>query len=317
MRQDGRVAAAGRFDEGEGGLVRQTAVRHARKEALAAALRQQLRKAADGIERAVGREPALVQRLHGKIRVDEQGRAGAFWQVHGPAQAGDEGIVENAVVKGLLRAVIVYHAHGAKSPCLTQEGVDTRRILHEQAHLEQLIVCAVFLRAEVGDIEAEALDAGKDVRHPTGDIAQLEFEQHDAFFRAAAAQIADRRELLVRLGQLLPRALGLDEDRVGIDGLVVADAGDVDAQRGQQAAGREKGPDVVGDGGHIGLFHARDRSFTTSPAMMSPATDGTKAVLPGISRRSVHVCFAPGGQMQWLRQLMDISSMGRVGISSE
>ena len=198
-----------------------------------------------------------------------------------------------------------------------QEGVDTRRILHEQAHLEQLIVCAVFLRAEVGDIEAEALDAGKDVRHPAGDIAQLEFEQHDAFFRAAAAQIADRRELLVRLGQLLPRALGLDEDRVGIDGLVVADAGDVDVQRGQQAAGREKGPDVVGDGGHIGLFHARDRSFTTSPAMMSPATDGTKAVLPGISRRSVHLCSAPGGQMQWLRQLMDISSMGRVGISSE
>ena len=59
------------------------------------------------------------------------------------------------------------------------------------------------------------------------------------------------------------------------------------------------------------------RSFTTSPAMISPATDGTKAVLPGISRRSVHLCFAPGGQMQWLRQLMDISSMGRVGISSE
>ena len=40
--------------------------------------------------------------------------------------------------------------------------------------------------------------------------------------------------------------------------------------------------------------------------MMSPATDGTKAVLPGISRRSVHLCFAPGGQMQWLRQLMDM-----------
>ena len=59
------------------------------------------------------------------------------------------------------------------------------------------------------------------------------------------------------------------------------------------------------------------RSFTTSPAMISPATDGTKAVLPGISRRSVHLCFAPGGQMQWLRQLMDISSMGLVGISSE
>ena len=36
--------------------------------------------------------------------------------------------------------------------------------------------------------------------------------------------------------------------------------------------------------------------------MISPATDGTKATLPGISRRSVHLCFAPGVPI--------ISSMG-------
>ena len=61
----------------------------------------------------------------------------------------------------------------------------------------------------------------------------------------------------------------------------------------------------------------RHRSFTTSPAMISPATDGTNATLPGISRRSVHLCSAPGGQIQFVLQLIAISSLGLVGCSSE
>lgn len=65
------------------------------------------------------------------------------------------------------------------------------------------------------------------------------------------------------------------------------------------------------------LCYALHKSFTTSPAMISPTTDGTNAVLPGISRRSVHLCCAPGGQMQCVRQEIDISSIGRVGVSSE
>ncbi len=59
------------------------------------------------------------------------------------------------------------------------------------------------------------------------------------------------------------------------------------------------------------LFFTVVRSFTTSPAMINPATDGTYATLPGMSRRSVHLCAAPGGQMQFVLQLMDISSIGR------
>ena len=59
-----------------------------------------------------------------------------------------------------------------------------------------------------------------------------------------------------------------------------------------------------------GLFHFRTfiqlcdsnfyfaRSLMTSDAMISPTTDGTNAVEPGIARRSVHLCSAPGGQMQ-------------------
>lgn len=59
------------------------------------------------------------------------------------------------------------------------------------------------------------------------------------------------------------------------------------------------------------------KSFITSPAMIRPATEGTKAVLPGISLRSVQYRLVPGGQMQWARQEIAISSMGRIGCSSE
>ena len=51
--------------------------------------------------------------------------------------------------------------------------------------------------------------------------------------------------------------------------------------------------------------------------MISPATDGTNAVLPGIALFSVHLCCAPGGQIQFVLQLFAISSFGLIGISSE
>lgn len=59
------------------------------------------------------------------------------------------------------------------------------------------------------------------------------------------------------------------------------------------------------------------KSFTTSPAIIKPATEGTKATEPGIARRSVHLCSAPGGQMQFSRQLFSISSFGVSGSSFE
>ena len=62
---------------------------------------------------------------------------------------------------------------------------------------------------------------------------------------------------------------------------------------------------------------ARIRSFTTSPARISPTTEGTKALLPGTCRRWVHFRAVPGGQMQCVRQLMDILSKGVIGGSLE
>ena len=51
--------------------------------------------------------------------------------------------------------------------------------------------------------------------------------------------------------------------------------------------------------------------------MISPATDGTNALLPGTCRRCVHFRTVPGGQMQFSRQLIDISSIGVIGGSLE
>ena len=55
--------------------------------------------------------------------------------------------------------------------------------------------------------------------------------------------------------------------------------------------------------GSCGLFYPFSgtkptRSLTTSPPMISPATEGTKALEPGTVRRAVHLRWVPGGQMQ-------------------
>ena len=51
--------------------------------------------------------------------------------------------------------------------------------------------------------------------------------------------------------------------------------------------------------------------------MISPMTDGVKAVLPGIALRSVHFLCTPGGQTQCALQLIDISSIGVRAFSLE
>ena len=50
---------------------------------------------------------------------------------------------------------------------------------------------------------------------------------------------------------------------------------------------------------------------------MSPTVEGTKALLPGISLLAVHFLLVPGGQTQCVRQLIDKSSIGRIGFSLE
>ena len=50
---------------------------------------------------------------------------------------------------------------------------------------------------------------------------------------------------------------------------------------------------------------------------MRPTVEGTKALLPGISLLIVNLRLVPGGHIQCVRQLMDKSSIGRIGFSSE
>jgi hypothetical protein len=60
-----------------------------------------------------------------------------------------------------------------------------------------------------------------------------------------------------------------------------------------------------------------DKSFTTSPAMISPATAGQKAEEPGTWRRSAQVRAEPGGQTQPVLQLLSSVSRGVRGGSWE
>ena len=53
----------------------------------------------------------------------------------------------------------------------------------------------------------------------------------------------------------------------------------------------------------------------TSPAIINPTTGGTNALLPGISLLAVHVLSVPGGQIQFVRQLISKSSTGLIGFS--
>ncbi len=65
------------------------------------------------------------------------------------------------------------------------------------------------------------------------------------------------------------------------------------------------------------FYHHFTRSLMTSPAIISPTTEGTKAVEPGISLLSVHFLTVPGGHTQCCLQLMDISSCGLIAFSRE
>ena len=58
-------------------------------------------------------------------------------------------------------------------------------------------------------------------------------------------------------------------------------------------------------------------SLTISPAIISPATDGTNDILPGTWFLAEHFLFVPGGQMQLVLQLDSDSLSGFIGSSVE
>ena len=91
-------------------------------------------------------------------------------------------------------------------------------------------------------------------RHRPGHVPEPEGHQQHGGLRLAP-EIADLLQALHRPGQGVLLPLRLDEEGVDVDGPVVADPGDVQAQLGHGPAGLEEGPHVVGHGGDEGLSH--------------------------------------------------------------
>lgn len=63
------------------------------------------------------------------------------------------------------------------------------------------------------------------------------------------------------------------------------------------------------------VFYSTIKSLITSPAIMSPTTDGTKEILPGTDRRASQFRALPGGQIHSLPQPPCIT--GLIGCSFE
>ena len=267
----GRVAAAGRLDEKNVGVFRDLMGADPRLEALAPVPGQKLRKAADAVEGPVGQQALLVQRLHGEIRVDQKGLALGGVQVQQPGDAPDEGGVENAVVIGPGGGVVLDDLHLAKLLGLLQKFRHPALVLHIDAHPELLQGRIVALGVDVGDVEVEFMDQLQHLGGCAGPVLEDKLQQHDAAFLARVLQIPDPLQGGIGQPQLLGGPFHVQEEHMGVHGLVIADPGDVDAQGGKAPAGLQKCADVVGQRCGVGLFH-RDSlllvswfQFTTFP----------------------------------------------------
>lgn len=199
----------------------------------------------------------LVQHLHSQIGVDQQVVFDLGGKTENVGQAGNEGIVEYAVVVYLFRVVIVDDTDRTNGLRAREKAADLIGIVHKQSHFEKLVIGAVFLGADVGYIEIELAYQREHSGDASGDVQKLEFQQNYAGVGVFGLKIADVGKAAVGFFKLLGRALGVDEQGVGVRGLVVADSGYVDAQLVKALAGLEKGAYVVGHGGDVGFFQVR------------------------------------------------------------
>ena len=78
------------------------------------------------------------------------------------------------------------------------------------------------------------------------DILDIEFQQNDAGIGAPVLEVSDLFQLFIGGAELALGAFRVQEEHMGIHGLVVAHAGEVDAQCGEALAGLQKSADMVG-----------------------------------------------------------------------
>ena len=255
MTQDADITAAGGLDKGDMEVHPHSVRRNPWLEGGKAVVRQGLGKASDVIKGLVEGLVALVQHLHDTVGVDDEVRPALSAQIQPVRQLAGEGDIKDAVVQNLLRLVVVDDPDGAQPGGGVEEMGELLWLLYKEADLELLPAAAVLLGAEVGDVEVVLGDELQDAGDAAGPVPELELHQQHAG-GPAALEVADLPQFLGGQRQPLRLPVGLDEEGVDVDGLVIAHPGDVEAQGRHASAGLEKGPHVVRHGGDVGLLHA-------------------------------------------------------------
>ena len=249
------MGTAGRLDQEDVGVFRNLVGGDPGLKALAPVPGQELGEAADAVEGLVGQKSLLVQHLHGQIRVHQQILLLLRVQVQESGHAPDEGAVENAVVISPGGGIVLDDLDLAKLLGLLQKFRHPALVLHIDAHPELPQGRIAALGVDVGDVEVELVDQLQHLVGGTGSVLEVKLQQHDAAFLAQVLQVADPLQGGIRQPELIGGALHVQKEHVGIHGLVIADAGDVDAQSRKAPAGFQKCADVIGQGCGIGLFH--------------------------------------------------------------
>ena len=166
-----------------------------------------------------------------------------------------KGHIEHRVVQCDTARIVVEDLHAADLRRRAQQRRTLVVVLHQQAHAEILVLRSVFLRAEVADIDLKARNQLQHRLHRAGHVLELKLDEHDVAEIFRIGKISQRAQLPGGLCHGFFFALGLDKEHMHVHGLVIADARDIEPQRGKHAAGSQKRPDLVGHHGSKGLFH--------------------------------------------------------------
>ena len=249
------ITATGRLDQKDLGMIGDGMCGDSGNKLFTLGLSQKLCKLADTVKRPVGRQSLFIQNLHGQIGRHHKSLLLFFAELQHPGQAPYIGTVENAVVIGSLRAVVINDADFAKPFCLLDKFRDPSRILHIQTHFEILVIGAVFLGIDVGNVEVKIIDQLQNTSHASGNILKAELNKDDAGISRMIQQIADLFQFYVRFPDLFFCSFHIQKQHMAIHGFIVADPGDIDAQGSKTLTGLQKRPDMVWHGGGVCFFH--------------------------------------------------------------
>lgn len=188
---DGRVASAGRLDQDDLSLVGDPVGGDSGNELIGFGSCQKLCKFADGVKGPVGGKTLLIQGLHGKIGGNKQPLLLLLGQIQHLGQTPDVSRIEDAVVIGPLRAVVIDDPDFADLLGLLHKGSDPPGIFDIKTHFEVLIIRAVFLGVDVGNVKIKVVDQLQNGGDTAGGIFQTELDENDAGITGVVLEITD------------------------------------------------------------------------------------------------------------------------------